>query len=158
MKKITYDAIIIGSGIGGSACAALLSHAGFKTLVLEKNDHIGGFTSCYQKQGFTIDISIHVFSNGINGRFGKILHRIGLATKKKGKIHSEYLKFVPNLERRTAVRMPNQKNYISMGSMLSSQDKIVSGTDLNKIQPPIPDLGFKKDDIDTLMKVFMNIC
>ena len=62
MNNNKYDVIIIGSGIGGSACAALLSHAGFKTLVLEKNERIGGFTSCYEKQGFMIDISIHVFS------------------------------------------------------------------------------------------------
>ena len=101
MKNNKYDVITIGSGIGGAASAALLSHTGFKTLVLEKNERIGGFTSCYEKQGFTVDISIHVFSNGINGRFGKILRRIGLATKEKGKIQSDILKFIPNLPRST---------------------------------------------------------
>ncbi len=157
MKKNSYDAIIIGSGIGGSACAALLSHAGFKTLVLEKNERIGGFTSCYQKQGFTIDISIHVFSNGINGRFGKILHRIGLATKEKGKIQSQYLKFVPNLDRRTAIRMPNQKNYFSMGSMLTPQSKITPKPDSGNIQKTVSNLGMNKEDMNNLMNIFMTI-
>jgi len=157
MKKNGYDVIIIGSGIGGSACAALLSHAGFKTLVLEKNERIGGFTSCYEKQGFTVDISIHVFSNGINGRFGKILHRIGMATKIKGKIQSQYLKFIPNLERRTAIRMPNQKNYFSMGSMLKSKSMMMPGSDTNKIQKSISNLGMNKEDINSLMKVLMTI-
>ena len=35
-----YDVIVIGTGIGGSACAALLSQAGFKALALEKNKEI----------------------------------------------------------------------------------------------------------------------
>ncbi|MHA1378469.1 MAG: phytoene desaturase family protein [Candidatus Helarchaeota archaeon] len=157
MKKNGNDVIIIGSGIGGSACAALLSHAGFSTLVLEKNEQIGGFTSCYEKQGFIVDISIHVFSNGINGRFGKILQRIGLATKEKGKIHSDYLKFVPNLEKKTAIRMPNQKNYLSMGSMLQGQNIMKPGTSSDKIQKSISNLGMNKEDINSLMKVFMTM-
>jgi len=34
-----YDAIIIGSGIGGSAIGVLLAHAGWKILILEKNNN-----------------------------------------------------------------------------------------------------------------------
>jgi len=36
-----YDVIIVGAGPGGSACAALLSKHGFKTVLMDKNDHVG---------------------------------------------------------------------------------------------------------------------
>lgn len=157
MNEKNYDVIVIGSGIGGSACAALLSHSGFKTLLLEKNERIGGFTSSYEKEGFTIDVSIHVFSNGINGRFGKILHRIGLATKEKGKISSEYLKFIPNLERQTAIKMPSQKNYVSMGSMLMSGGIKTPEINQGKIDRTISSINMNKEDVNTLMKIIMNI-
>ena len=80
--KPDYDVIMIGTGIGGSACAALLAAAGFKTLVLEKNECVGGMSSSYEKEGFIIDSAIHVFSSGIRGRFGKIMKQIGLDTLK----------------------------------------------------------------------------
>lgn len=39
-----YDAIVIGAGHNGLTNAAFLARAGVKTLVLEKNDYIGGAT------------------------------------------------------------------------------------------------------------------
>ncbi len=38
----TYDAIVIGSGIGGLSCAAALSHIGRRVLVLEQHPTLGG--------------------------------------------------------------------------------------------------------------------
>ena len=38
----TFDAVIVGSGINGLACAALLSRAGWRVCVLERNDWFGG--------------------------------------------------------------------------------------------------------------------
>ncbi len=32
-----YDAVVIGSGLGGLTAGALLSHAGARVLVLERN-------------------------------------------------------------------------------------------------------------------------
>ena len=44
-----WDVIVIGSGIGGLATAALLSrHAGKKVLVLERHYTAGGFTHSLQ--------------------------------------------------------------------------------------------------------------
>lgn len=74
-----FDAIVIGSGIGGSGIAALLSKKGYKTLLLEKNNRVGGACSSYKKNGFTIDVAVHMFSQ-TNRRpcpFGKVIRRSG---------------------------------------------------------------------------------
>ena len=59
-----YDAIVIGTGMGGSACGALLAKHGFKVLILEKNPRIGGSCSYYEKDGFKIDMGTHMFIRG----------------------------------------------------------------------------------------------
>jgi len=47
-----YDVIIVGGGFGGLSCAALLSKHGYKVLVLERNQQVGGFCSSYETKGF----------------------------------------------------------------------------------------------------------
>jgi all-trans-retinol 13,14-reductase len=42
MPEKRYDAIVIGSGIGGLSCAASLATCNYKVLVLEKNRFLGG--------------------------------------------------------------------------------------------------------------------
>jgi len=42
MSEKTFDAIVIGSGIGGMSCAASLAMCNYKVLVLEKNSFPGG--------------------------------------------------------------------------------------------------------------------
>ena len=52
IKAKTYDAIIIGSGIGGLAAALMLAHQGKKTVVLEKGSSPGGRLASFEKDGF----------------------------------------------------------------------------------------------------------
>lgn len=54
-----FDAITIGSGLGGLTAAALYARAGHRVLVLERNDHIGGSASTYRHGGLTIEASLH---------------------------------------------------------------------------------------------------
>lgn len=56
MNKI-YDYLIIGSGLFGSVCARELTDLGYKCLVIDKRNHIGG--NCYteKKEG----INVHVY-------------------------------------------------------------------------------------------------
>lgn len=54
-----YDAIVVGSGIGGLTTAALLSAAGQKVLVLEQHYTAGGFTHAYDRNGYEWDVGVH---------------------------------------------------------------------------------------------------
>ncbi|EFX72451.1 hypothetical protein DAPPUDRAFT_308270 [Daphnia pulex] len=60
-----WDAIVIGSGIGGMATAALLSKAGMKVLVLEKHYKCGGACHTFIEQGYEFDVGIHYVGNFI---------------------------------------------------------------------------------------------
>lgn len=54
-----YDAIVIGSGIGGLCTAALLSRLGQKVCVLEQHYTAGGYTHSYENQGYEWDVGVH---------------------------------------------------------------------------------------------------
>ena len=55
-----WDAIVIGSGIGGLATAALLSrYAGKKVLVLERHYTPGGYTHSFNRPGYSWDVGVH---------------------------------------------------------------------------------------------------
>jgi phytoene dehydrogenase-like protein len=75
---VDYDAIIIGSGIGGTAVGALLSSENLSTIIIEKNESIGGKCSTYEKEGFKIDIGVHSFARCDKGPLGKVLDTIGM--------------------------------------------------------------------------------
>ncbi|MDZ7806671.1 MAG: NAD(P)/FAD-dependent oxidoreductase [Gracilimonas sp.] len=58
-----YDAIIIGSGMGGMSAGAMLANDGYKVLILEKAHAPGGCSSSYFRKG-------HVFESGATTLIG----------------------------------------------------------------------------------------
>ena len=70
-------AVVVGSGIGGSAATLLLAHAGLDVTLIEKNRRLGGSCSGYDKQGFHVDIGTHMFCRGNRGPLGDVLRRAG---------------------------------------------------------------------------------
>jgi all-trans-retinol 13,14-reductase len=55
-----WDAIVIGSGIGGLTAAVLLGmHAGKGVLVLERHYEVGGFTHTFHRPGYYWDVGLH---------------------------------------------------------------------------------------------------
>ncbi|HSQ64877.1 MAG TPA: NAD(P)/FAD-dependent oxidoreductase [Polyangiaceae bacterium] len=55
-----YDAIVIGSGIGGLATAAVLAkRARKRVLVLERHYTAGGFTHSFTRPGYEWDVGVH---------------------------------------------------------------------------------------------------
>ncbi len=54
-----FDAIVIGSGIGGLAAAGLLARKGRRVLVLERHYVAGGFTHTFSRKGYEWDVGLH---------------------------------------------------------------------------------------------------
>jgi len=60
----TWDAIVIGSGMGGLAGAAFLARVGKrKVLVLEKHSERGGQTHVFRRDGASWDVGLHYIGN-----------------------------------------------------------------------------------------------
>ena len=68
-KKI----IIIGSGIGGLICGAILAKEGYKITILEKNKQIGGCLQIFVRNKHIFNSSVH-YIGGIDK--GQTLHKI----------------------------------------------------------------------------------
>ncbi len=55
-----FDAVIIGSGLGGLSCAAAFARQGFKPLVIEQHHVPGGYATTFKRPGgFVFDVSLH---------------------------------------------------------------------------------------------------
>ena len=142
-----YDAIIIGSGIGGLTTAAFLSKEGLKVLVLERHYTAGGFTHVFKRKGYEWDVGIHyigevqrpnsairrIFDYISDGKLkwadmGRVYDRIII-----GKKEYELVKGVENFKKRLFTYFPDEKvaitQYVelifstvkSMGSFYSSK-------------------------------------
>ena len=54
-----YDVVIIGSGLGGLLCAAILARQGMKVCVAEKNKQFGGNLQTFSRNKQIFDTGVH---------------------------------------------------------------------------------------------------
>lgn len=59
MTLAKYDAIIIGSGIGGLTCGCYLAKNGLKVLIVEKHWQAGGYCTSFERKGYKFDAAVH---------------------------------------------------------------------------------------------------
>jgi prolycopene isomerase len=77
-KAKAYDAIVIGSGMGGLTAAALLARRGFHTLLFEKEKQVGGYVVSFKRGDLTFDAT-GAFVGGCQegGAFYDLLKEVG---------------------------------------------------------------------------------
>ena len=74
-----FDAIVIGSGLGGLTAGALYARAGHRVLVIERNQNFGGAATVYRHGALAIEASLHEI-DGLDAEDPKapILQSLGL--------------------------------------------------------------------------------
>ena len=71
----TYDAVVIGAGLGGLSAAAAFARQGFKVIVLEQHGVPGGYASSFKRPGgFTFDVSLHSTTVGIRDGIANLIY------------------------------------------------------------------------------------
>ena len=60
MSKMNKSVVIIGGGLGGLFCGAILAKEGCKVTILEKNATIGGGLQSFRRFGETFDTGMHI--------------------------------------------------------------------------------------------------
>ena len=76
-----YDVIVVGAGPGGCACAALLQKWGMKTLLLDKNDRVGGKAQVVSKMGFAYELWPVIATPMLDTKFHQVLKEVGMEHK-----------------------------------------------------------------------------
>jgi phytoene desaturase len=73
----TFDAVVIGAGAGGMAAAARLNHEGYRTLLVESRDRVGGRASTVDIDGFAVNTGAMIIETG--GENGRLFDDVGVA-------------------------------------------------------------------------------
>jgi len=90
----TWDYVVIGSGMGGMASAAMLSKLGKRVLVLEQHNIPGGFTQMFKRPGYAWDVGVHIVGEmterSYPGRLLQALTEGRLAWESVGEVYDEF--------------------------------------------------------------------
>lgn len=73
-----YDAVVIGAGIGGLVCGALLAKEGLKVVVVERHVRPGGYAAAYKKNGYFFQMPHLVGGCGPDGALRRVVEHLGL--------------------------------------------------------------------------------
>ncbi len=77
-----FDVIIVGSGIGGLSCGSMLAAKGYKVLVLEQAQNLGGYFSGFKRNGFQFSVGVEDVS-GLWVENGTLMYLLKMTGLKK---------------------------------------------------------------------------
>ena len=73
-----FDVVIIGSGIAGITCGALLAKKGLRVAILEKHSQAGGCCQSFCRNEYRFDSCVHSVSLAKDGFIESILNQLGI--------------------------------------------------------------------------------
>lgn len=78
----SYDAVVLGAGIGGLITANLLARQGLRVLAVEQHYMVGGYCSTFRRAGYTFDAATHFYPllGNPDTLTGRVLAEIGVTT------------------------------------------------------------------------------
>ena len=87
-ERERWDAIVIGSGLGGLTCAAYLCAIGKRTLVLEAHYVAGGNSQAFRRnlrgRAYEFDVGVHYIGEcGPGGLFTNVFNALGIGDRLK---------------------------------------------------------------------------
>jgi phytoene dehydrogenase-like protein len=116
-----YDVAIVGAGIGGLSCGALLAKRGLKVLVVEQHYLAGGYCTSFPRKGHSIfDAGVHDIGGlGPRGPVRFLLRELGIESEVEFKrVESEYI--FPNIR----FRVPHDwKDFVNLLSRYFPEEK-----------------------------------
>lgn len=68
MHNKTKNIVIIGSGLGGLSCGAILAKNGYHITVLEQGTQIGGCLQCFTRRGVKFETGMHFIGSAAPGQ------------------------------------------------------------------------------------------
>jgi len=75
----TYDAVIIGAGMGGLSCGTLLAKKGLRVLICEQSSKAGGYCVNFRRNGFTFAPAVHYLNEfGPTGQMDEAFQTLGI--------------------------------------------------------------------------------
>ncbi len=82
LRKNQFEVAVIGGGLGGLSCAALLSKSGLKVFLAEQSNQVGGYCSSLQRDGYALNLGPTIFT-GISegGALDTLLRKLGIREK-----------------------------------------------------------------------------
>jgi all-trans-retinol 13,14-reductase len=103
-----WDYVVVGSGIGGMAAAAMLAEVGRRVLVLEQHNIPGGFTQTFKRPGYRWDVGVHLVGEmterSFPGRLMACLTDGRLEWEPVGEIYDEF-----NFPEGFTIQFPNSQ-------------------------------------------------
>lgn len=132
-----WDVVIVGAGVAGLGCGALLSHKGLRVLVLEASSRPGGrANSISYEGGYTVDWGIHSLRGGDAGAGARLFQQLDLPLEVvplgEGRLYQEG----------TWYPLPTSVSALMSTSLLSDADRMKVGTLFGDIMGATPETLF----------------
>ncbi len=122
----SYDVAVVGAGIGGATCAALLANRGLRVLVVDQNTRPGGKAMTVDAGPYSYELWPVVGGPSLGSRFASILSELGVSDQVELLTPDEVmcLRYTSGDETRTMVgsATPTAQGAVDLVAFLDLQD------------------------------------